>query len=420
MNVLGMILQMAAALSLLVCVHELGHLAAARFFGMPVKRLYIFFDVYKLALFRFRRGGTEFGMGWLPLGGYAQLDGHVYDRKPWWQRVIVMLGGPLANIVLAFFLFTVIGLQFGDSYVPDLSAVLPVWDEAVTISPDEELALKEDSFLFGEDMLSTRLLEGHTIATIVRTKAGQRLHLHIAVSPQVLQQLTTRKLTNFFSLSLGFWVDSVITNVDTAAKHYEPGRSALHLNGQAVSNYEDFLIKLKEAGPGRLILSLIHDGKRYELPAHLEKDGHLGFLLASDHILFNPHRPDAQGWLLSASNTMIAQLKNNLSGLQQVFTGRIRPDRAFVGPIRLATLFGDGFDAGRFWWLTALLSVALACINLLPLPVADGGRIVILTIEGIGGRKLPAGLQAGLEWLGLLLIIILSVFVAYQDIRSLL
>lgn len=436
-----MILQFLAGMSLIVFVHELGHYMVAKAFGIRVKKFYLFFDIFGLRLYRKHKNGTELGIGWLPVGGYIQMagilskgdddtdaqipDNERFDTKPVWQRVLVMLGGIMMNLVFALLVFSLLSYIYGRNQLVGVG-------EAFTITPgklghqaglrqgDKVMAINMDSTLYEDELFNTRLLKGNTVLSVIRKKGKEQVHLHISVAPGIMQQIADKGISQFFSIQAKYQLDSIFTNLDLRKiKNFKLAK-IVAVGKDSVHSYEEFIIRLKKNEQQQLLLTVIHEGTTSIIPAHRDRDGHISFSM-DDRL--NPTRREQVSAIASISdgtgrvwNTIAA----NSQGLEQIVSGKINLKDGLSGPVKIAALFGNSFEALRFWNILAVLSIAIAVFNLLPLGILDGGAVLLLVYEQITKRPVDPNIKALFQLAGLIILIILMAFVLYNDIYALL
>jgi regulator of sigma E protease len=439
MNIVIMVAQFLMGISILVTVHELGHFLAAKAFGIHVEKFYLFFDAGGISLFKRERKGTVYGIGWLPLGGYIKMAGMqdanddelVNDQlpnktgsfrtKPAWQRLIVMSGGIIMNLLLAVLIFSIQTAIYGFHYLNKLKAdyeILPgeTGLKAGLKPGDQILAINGDSVFYEDAMLSTRILKGNTVLTVVRTKNKEKVHMHIQVSPKIMRLLTDKAPTEFFSMRTNFKFDSIYTNSDLRIAGIKKNDRIIALDGKPVNYYDDFLVRLQKNNKKQIQLTIIHDGKTTQVLAHKDKDGHIGFSLQAIH-------PSSSSTAISLPQSVSygtgrtwSAFSENAKGMNDILQGRVKVNDALSGPVGMAVMFGGSFDGQRFFRLLALLSTALAFFNLLPLPVLDGGQACLIGIEAIRGKPLSNAVKEFLQIAGFLFIILITLYVFYIDI----
>lgn len=259
-DVLIMIAQLIAGLSILVVVHELGHFLAARAFGIRVEKFYLFFDAWKFRLFKFKKGNTEYGIGWLPLGGYVKIAGMIdesmdkealkkppqpweFRSKPAWKRLIVMLAGVIMNVILGMILFAFVTYHYEKVYVPvdQLTKGVYAYEsgrEIGFITGDKIIAINEDPAERFKDVKSTNVLMG---ATITVDRNGQ--NVDIIIPGDFYKKFTQNKPTDFFVDAHNFpcVIDSVMLGRGTYYSPLCPGDKIIAIDSIPVNSVESFL-----------------------------------------------------------------------------------------------------------------------------------------------------------------------------------
>jgi regulator of sigma E protease len=440
MQIIGMLLQFIAGMSLLVLVHEFGHFLAAKAFGIRVRKFYLFFDAWGFRLFRFNYKGTEYGLGWLPLGGYVKMAGmlsnHVdeegnagsfahrrYYNKPVWQRIIVMLSGIMMNLLLAAVIYSGLALHYGNGYISALKEgyeIIPgqLGKQAGLKPGDQITAFNEDSLLDVDEFTSTRLMRGKTILSVIRSNGREKVHMHIHVSPKIMQLVADKGLTQFFTLKAGYKIDSMYTNLDLRGKTGFKKQPVIAINGDPVHSYEEFMVKLHENKNKELMLTMVHDGKTSQVLAHREKDGDIGFSLNKPFESKEKNPVSVSAAAENGAKRTLTAIRENAKGFSQIVQGDVPLGEALNGPVRIAAMFGGHVDWKRFWSLVALLSIGIGFINLMPIPSLDGGQVLMVAIEGIRGKPLKPKTLELVQVTGFLLLMSLLAFVFINDIRS--
>lgn len=436
-----MVLQFLAGLCMIVFVHELGHYLSARIFGIRVRKFYLFFDAFDKRFFRFHRNGTEFGLGWLPLGGYVTMAGAIsededdagdnvpnnerFDHKPIWQRTVVMLSGILMNLLFSLLVFSLLALVYGRKQLNGIGDSLPIspgkLGKQAGLQPGDRVAtVNADSSLYVDDLLNTRLLRGNTMLTVVRKKGNERIHMHIAVSPRIMQMVAEKDLTQFYAIRAGFKMDSVYTNLDLSKIRDFKHARVVAVNGDSVNSFNDFYVRLKANEQRQLYLTVIRKGQEIVLPAHRDKDGHIAFSHEGKIRLQQPVKIPAERSLSTGASLTWGAITANSKGFGQMLRGEVSTGDAVLGPIRIATLFGERFDAKRFWTLLAVLSLAIGVFNLLPVAPLDGGTVVLFLWEAV--TRKPVGLLPTriFQLTGFVAILLLALLVSVNDLRNIL
>ncbi len=437
-----MIGQVMLALAILITLHELGHFAAARFFGIKVEKFYLFFDAWGVKLFKFKRGDTEYGIGWLPLGGYVKIAGMIdesldkeqleKDPEPWefrskpaWQRLIVMVGGVFVNLILGIFIYAMSLYYYGDTYIPieeiNKNGGIYATDFGQELgfqTGDQLLRINGDQMVKLEDFFKTDIML-HEGVTVDLERNGR--DTTILMPSDLADRFSARKRQPPFTVRYLSLVDSVL-KASVAQKSGLQKNDLLtriyHNNVAYPVRFQDDLMRILDTFKNQSVeVEVVRNEERILLPATLDSTGRLGFGLAdiyTDHLVkvhFGFFESFAEG-----NRRSLNTIQDNIKGLGQIFSGKIKATNAVQGPIAIAGLFGKKWDWQRFWYLTAVLSLILAFMNMLPIPALDGGHVVFLLIEMIIGKPINDKIMHAAQLVGMILLISLMVFVFGNDL----
>lgn len=435
MNIVIMVGQLIMGLSILVILHELGHFLAARAFGIKVEKFYLFFDAWGLSLFKFNYKGVEYGIGWLPLGGYVKIAGMIdesmdteqlagppqpweFRSKPAWQRLIVMLGGIFVNIVLGIFIFWMLTIRYGESYTPNSEIKYGIVPGTIGmkmgLKPGDRITqINGQDVVRFEELTSTKVLLGNTDLTVLR---GTEV-LHIKVPGNLLNDLSDG-IEPFISRlpRTKFAIDSVAPNSGAKKAGLAKGDSIIAVNGTSITYFDEYKAQQAKNLDKEIQLTIKHNGAIATVTAKADKEGAIGFLPKFD-------LPEAKnltfgffGSLPVGASKAWGTFTDNAKGLGKVFKGDVKFSKAVSGPVAIATMFGSHIDWVRFWTLVGFLSMVLALTNLLPIPALDGGHAVFLIIEMIKGKPLSDKFLERAQIVGFVILITLMVFVFGNDI----
>ena len=435
MSIVIMVAQLLLGLSILVILHELGHFIAARAFGIKVEKFYLFFDAWNFSLFKFNYKGVEYGIGWLPLGGYVKIAGMIdesmdteqmagpiqpweFRAKPAWQRLIVMLGGIFVNIVLGIFIFWMLTLKYGESYIPNQNVkygIVPgkIGRDIGLQAGDRITAINDKPIVRFEELISSKVLMGNTKLTVDRDGKTK----YIQVPANILNELSDYGLSEFINLRTHFRVDSVLAGSNAQKAGLVKGDSILAVNGQHITFFDEFQTIVKQNANKDLLLTIKDKKGTRDIKALVTADGTLGFMKDKGDM---PAEKTITYGFLSAlpvgATKAWGSFTDNATGLSKVFKGEVKANKAFAGPVAIANMFGGVIDWPKFWGLVGLLSMALALMNLLPIPVLDGGHALFLIIEMIKGKPLNDKFMERAQIVGFVILIALMVFVYGNDI----
>ena len=424
--------QLLLGLSFLVILHELGHFLAARAFGIKVEKFYLFFDAWGFKLFSFKRGGVEYGVGWLPLGGYVKIAGMIdesmdteqlnqpvqpweFRSKPAWQRLIVMLGGIIVNIVVGIIIFWMMTFTYGQTFTPNTSLVNGIEAGA----PAQQIGLKNGDKILAidgkkvirfEELKSSKVIMGGAVLTVQRD--GKTFNL--TVPDNFLSSLKDGK-ERFLEPRLRTVVDALSPDGNAIKDGLKIGDDIVAVNGKAVK-YQDEIKPLIETNKGKdITLSIIRDKLPMELKASVSKDGFLGYVPNISQIKQITTDYSFLEAMPVGANMAWTMFADNAKGIGKMVTGKVSA-RNISSPVGIAKVYGGTFDWTRFWTLTGLISIALAFMNLLPIPGLDGGHVVFLLIEMVQRKPVSEKVLEKAQIVGFVLLIGLMIFAFGNDI----
>ncbi len=399
---------------MLIVLHELGHFIPAKLFKTRVEKFYLFFDV-KFSLFKKKIGETEYGIGWLPLGGYVKISGMIdesmdkeamaqepkeweFRSKPTWQRLIIMLGGVTVNFILAVIIFIGLVFTYGDTYIANDSLKDGIWVTEPAIG--DALGLKTGDRVISvdgkkiEDMNSIlpEIVYGEYL-TIERN--GQEIKEKIPVD--FIETLSdNRDNIRFINYRMPFVVSQVPANSPNASSGFEKGDAVIEIAGTAVE-YQDQVVPVLEANKGKTVKVIVdRDGSKIPLQANISEEGKFGVMIGLDSMgayeekgYFQIKQLDytflesiPAGW-----DRGVKTLTDYIKGMKKIFNPDTGAYKEVGGFAAIGGMFPDTWNWPAFWATTAFLSVILAFMNILPIPALDGGHVMFLLYEMVTGRK---------------------------------
>ncbi len=427
--------QLLLGLSILIILHEAGHFFAARAFGIRVEKFYLFFDAWGFKLFSFNYKGCEYGIGWLPLGGYVKIAGMIdesmdtdqlagpaqpweFRSKPAWQRLIVMLGGVTVNIVLGIFIFWMLTLKFGETYTPNDKLQYGIAPGIIgrnigLQAGDKITAVNGKKIVRFEELTSSKVLFGNTALTVDRN--GEKKI--ISVPGNIIEELSDYGIGQFITPRGIIGKVSAIAPASNAEKAgIQVGDSIVAVNGKDVKFFDQFQSEVIAKTGKSVDLSILRNGQPQSLTSNVSDEGTLGVVIPQ---LGVPRENQQYGFVAAlpvGASKAWGSFMDNAKGLGKVVSGQVKANKAFTGPIGIATMFGKTVDWVKFWSLVGLLSMALALMNLLPIPALDGGHAVFLLIEMVKGEPLSDKFMERAQMVGFVILITLMVFVFGNDI----
>ncbi|MDB4999521.1 MAG: metalloprotease RseP [Mucilaginibacter sp.] len=436
MSVLIMAGQLILGLSILVILHEFGHFLAARAFGIKVEKFYLFFDAWNFSLFKFNYKGVEYGIGWLPLGGYVKIAGMIdesmdtdqlagppqpweFRSKPAWQRLIVMLGGIIVNIIVGIFIFWVLTIRYGETYIPNENIKYGIVPGTI----GQHIGLKAGDKIIGvngkpivrfEDLISSKVLLDKTVLNVQR---GNQT-LDVKVPPTILNDLSDYGIEEFIGRlpRTTFMVGAVMPKSNAAKAGIQKGDSILTVNSTPIRFYDELQTELKKFKNKSVGITVKRNSTILPLVADVNKDGMFGISVKTDLPKDTTVKYGFFGSLPVGATKAWGMFIDNAKGISKIFTGQVKARKAISSPIGIAVMFGSHVDWIRFWSLVGFLSMVLALTNLLPIPGLDGGHTVFLVIEMIKGKPLSDKFLERAQIVGFVLLISLMVFAFGNDI----
>ncbi|HUH19679.1 RIP metalloprotease RseP [Albibacterium sp.] len=429
--------QLILGLSILIVLHELGHFLAARAFGIKVEKFYLFFDAWGVKLFKFNYKGCEYGIGWLPLGGYVKIAGmidesmdteqmagppqpHEFRSKPAWQRLIVMLGGVFVNIVLGIFIFWMMTFKYGETFISNdklVQGIVPgsIGKDIGLVAGDRITAVDGEKVVRFNELLSSKVLMGGVDLTVERNGTTE----HIAVPNDVLNDVADFGMDEFVRERVYLnGIADVQKGGAADQAGFLAGDSILALAGTPLTFFDEFQAKLAENKNKEVDALVFRNGQEINLQIKVPEDGVLGVSIPFNLPVETVQYSFLQSLPIGASRAW-GSLVDNAKGLGKVATGQVKATKALSGPVGIAEMFGAEVNWVRFWTLVGLLSMALALMNLLPIPGLDGGHTMFLLIEMVQGKPMSDKFMETAQLVGFVIIVALMVFVMGNDILKL-
>ena len=433
MDIAIRVLQLLLSLSILVFIHELGHYSMARFFGARVEKFYLFFNPwFSIFKWKSKRSGTVYGLGWLPLGGYCQIAGMIDEsldtkamasepkpdefrsKKPF-ARLMIMAGGVIFNVILAFIIYTGITLTWGTKVLHSVQV-----SAGMNFStPAEEVGFVDGDVILSVDgkqspnVLDSRfmssLINAHEVV-VRRGGAVETIRL-----PEDMMQRLLRAEEGFGSLRMPFVVDAV-SEGSRAQGHLASGDRVVAVDSVTCTDVAEVITALDKKKGKDVVLTVERSGTALQTTLPVDTAGHIGVVLKGieelypiEHVQYNVFTAIPAG-IDRAGQTISGYVR----GLKYMFTKEGAKQMGGLGT--MGKLFPTTFDWQSFWSITAFLSIILAVMNILPIPALDGGHILFIIIEMIRRKPLSDKAMTTIQTIGLVLLVLLMVYANGNDI----
>ena len=427
-------IQLLMSLSLLIILHELGHFIPARIFKTRVEKFFLFFDV-KFALFQKKIGETTYGIGWLPLGGYVKISGMIdesmdteqmqqpaqpweFRSKPAWQRLIIMLGGVTVNLILGFLIYMMILFVWGKNTL--YSEALPLGldpspiaeeigfqagDQLITVDGktlDNVLEINKFLFLRSVESVTVKHTDGKTEQLAIPDDFGKRM-------------FESGELIPFSPVTMAV-LDSVIPNSPAATAGLLPNDKILSIDGIQVQNWRDFKDEMTDKSRA---INLVYERNRSQdtLQLTTDIDGTLGVFPQFPGLAFTNEKLSLTESISEGFSYGYWTLHDYVAQFQYIFTQKGASQLGGFGAI--GNMFPSTWNWKGFWASTALISIILAFMNILPIPALDGGHVMFLAYEIITGRKPNDKFMEYAQMFGFFLLLALVLYANGNDLYRL-
>ncbi len=399
--------QLLLSLSILVVLHEFGHFLFARLFKTRVEKFYLFFDPW-FSLFKVKKGETEYGVGWLPLGGYVKISGMIdesmdkeamklppqpweFRSKPAWQRLLIMVGGVLMNFIFAILIYVGVLFAWGESFLPTENAKYGIWvnevGEKIGFQNGDKILSVDGKYIENfNKILATIVLDNAKSVQVERN--GQRVDVEITAADLAL--LLKSKEVFAPRIPFKFGVESFQKNSVGEKAGLKVGDEIKGLNGTYYQYLDEWRNELQAMAGKQIILNIERNGNPMEISMQLGDDAAIGFINShfNDHIF--DYKTIDYGFLESFPAGIKRGIQTTGDYLKQFklfFKPETKAYESLGGFATIGSIFPGTWDWFSFWNMTAFISIILAIMNLLPIPALDGGHVMFLIFEIVSGKK---------------------------------
>jgi regulator of sigma E protease len=434
MEILVKAAQFFLSLSILIILHELGHFLFARLFNTRVEKFYLFFNPW-FTLFKVKRGDTEFGMGWLPLGGYVKISGMIdesmdkeqmskepqpweFRSKPAWQRLLIMLGGVMVNFLLALVIYASMLYAWGERYLPP---------ESLTYGIHADSLARQVGFRHGDHIVSldnqrvdqfyqiTPKIILENIQVVQVRRDGELVDIRIPrdIVPEILSG------RSFIDIRFPFIIDGFVSGSVAKEAGMQKGDRVLGLDGMEIPYFLEFREKLGQYRNQDVPITVERNGETVDIMVRVPDEGLLGVQPVAQLNKFFELRTVSYSFLEAIPAGITRGIETFSSYLQQlrlIFSPQTGAYRELGGFITIGSIFPGVWDWQAFWGMTAFLSIVLAIMNILPIPALDGGHVMFLLYEIISGRKPSEKFMEYAQIAGMLFLLALIFYANANDI----
>ena len=435
MDVLVRIAQLLLSLSILIILHEMGHFLLARLFKVRVEKFYLFFDA-GFSLFKKKIGDTEYGIGWLPLGGYVKISGMIDESmdkeqmkqppKPWefrskpaWQRLLIMLGGVLVNFILALFIYTMVLFAWGESYIPANRLDYGLRFEDTF----HEMGLRDGDHILALDGVPVEKWRSiHHDIVIYATQVISVERDGKLLDVRVPEEMTSRLLK--VQVAMEPIVPCVVSKlVDGSLMEAggEEGDRIISVNGTPVDYYYQFVANTNRAENTAFDLGILRGTDTLAMQVTTNAEGMFGFQNIQYFDIFEPEIIKYSFFqsIPAGIKHGVHITKSYLKQLKMLFKPKTKAYEELGGFIKIGSIFPPVWDWQSFWNMTAFLSIILAVMNILPIPALDGGHVMFTLFEMITGRKPGDKFLEYAQIVGMVLLLALLLYANLNDVIGL-
>lgn len=437
MTILIKILQFILSLSIIVIIHEFGHFLFAKLFKTRVEKFYLFFDPW-FSLLKYKRGETEYGVGWLPLGGYVKISGMIDESmdkeqmkqppQPWefraktpWRRLLIMIGGVLFNFILALVLYVMVLFNWGETYLPARNVSYGI----VTDSTGFEMGLMNGDKILavgGEELedffqvIPDLILNEKNQITVERDGRIMDLTIPRELLPKIIKGEGRIGVRVPFS----YRVEKYMKESPARIAGVQIGDDIIGIDNRTFEYYDQYRDYMAGKVNTDVVINISRNGEKYNIPVTTTADGMMGLerepLMYEDYFEFETVKYSFFESVPAGISKGVKTLKDYLKQFKIIFSKDTKGYESIGGFITIGRIFPGEWDWQSFWNLTAFLSIILGIMNILPIPALDGGHVIFLLFEVVTGRKPSDKFLEYAQVAGMILLIALLLYANGNDI----
>lgn len=438
MEIVIKVVQFFMSLSLLVAIHEFGHFIVARLFKIRVEKFYIFFDPW-FSLFKWKRGETEYGVGWLPLGGYVKIAGMIdesmdmeqmqapvqpweFRAKPAWQRFLVMIAGVTMNVLLAMMIYTGIRYTWGESYYANEDVkwgyVFNEAGERMGFQDGDKVIAIDDVVIDDVNEIRQMLLLTDAERRVKVEREGSEVEFTISFD-ELLAMRRNKEYEDLYMLRVPFVIDSVAATSAIEAG-LMAGDEVVACGGRTDVDVVTMTEDILPASKGDTVaMTVLRAGERVELNVPINDEGKIGVMMKAFDFQPRTRTFTFTEAIPAGVNMAIETVVDYWQQLKLIFQPKTKMYEELGGFISIGNIFPSEWNWLRFWSMTAFLSVMLAVLNILPIPGLDGGHALFTLWEMITGRKASDKFLEIMQYIGFAILLALVIYANGNDIYRL-
>lgn len=428
--------QFILSFSILVILHELGHFLPAKWFKCRVEKFYLFFNPW-FSLFKKKVGETEYGLGWIPLGGYVKISGMIdesmdkeqmkqppqpweFRSKPAWQRLIIMLGGVTVNVILAIIIFIMITWVWGEEYLPPQNVKYGIAVDSLGLAmglKDGDVVVKVGEKDVKDELKVTGSIQTTDATNLTVLRDGQQIQL--PVPPTFVKSIAKTKGSGFISIRAPFIIGGFTKASNAEKAGLKKGDKLIGVDSVQTPFFQDFQRELRKRKNADVNIVALRGNDTVSIKVRANEDGMIGVGSVGLKELGFETEVKKYSFLESIPagfNRCWTTLSGYMTGLKQLFTGRVAAKDSLGSVISIGNIFPGVWDWESFWTLTAVFSIILAFMNVLPIPGLDGGHALFTIYEMVTGHKPSDKFIEYAQMVGMVLLLGLMLYAFGLDI----